>query len=558
MRSLPSKKKKIIQFAVVSILLCISLVFIMNGLRLNPESQNGGLKYSGEDQILSKNNFSPVVTSEKYGLGNISVSNIFYNESGYTTSPLFSQLDDDIDDGALNITYLGTHFIKTTQIAESNNRGEVFNVTTIKLLLNDTLKVSFDKSKVSSFNGYLIYHSQLNPMNVKEIYVNGTKLKEGDYYFIDQKYIKFFYYDYFDQIPSGNFTMTIRWEYQINVNNWQVYQIGNQNLFITKKQQTIEPEYNYQFNLVGKRYGTSLLSTSVNSKEINVDLKVNLPDKELLQNHKLRINQRDISDSEFQSYLNPNKSIDISLLTNNTLFSVNFTAQFEVKFVKPLFKTFGIDRLYNGNDIRERVYFPTIVSGPAHLLVKYVSFLDLDIWYDEVVSTYSQYNRQFSYIDANDSIHTDVTKGIEITLPYLIKGEVCPISIRYKANQNLRIIVRDNINTPVYNVKVRLLYYGREFGTFVSRNWTQPTSPLITDQNGEIILKNVPRGNYSLDVLYNNKIIKTQTVDTTINPNIVPTNIPHFPLIFLIFISISGIIFASGAIVYIFNKRRNR
>jgi hypothetical protein len=92
-------------------------------------------------------------------------------------------------------------------------------------------------------------------------------------------------------------------------------------------------------------------------------------EKDQLENHSLSLKGEDVDD--ISNYLDTNNNINISLAdsfrANNSAFSLNFTTEFRVGFKEPLSETWAIDRLINEADIRERIYFPSVIEGPEYL-----------------------------------------------------------------------------------------------------------------------------------------------------------------------------------------------
>ena len=53
---------------------------------------------------------------------------------------------------------------------------------------------------------------------------------------------------------------------------------------------------------------------------------------------------------------------------------------------------------------------------------------------------------------------------------------------------------------PLQNLEVKISYYGEKFGTYISKEKSQPLGTKITDENGEIFIKDVPNGNYTVQI----------------------------------------------------------
>ncbi|GAG78709.1 unnamed protein product, partial [marine sediment metagenome] len=79
---------------------------------------------------------------------------------------------------------------------------------------------------------------------------------------------------------------------------------------------------------------------------------------------------------------------------------------------------------------------------------------------------------------------------------------------------------------------------------------SQPIIPSRSDENGQITLDNVPRGNYTIRVFWQGKFVEEASVSTFNEINYINTNIPHSPLWIIIFGVITGSILIIGVIFY--------
>ena len=147
-------------------------------------------------------------------------------------------------------------------------------------------------------------------------------------------------------------------------------------------------------------------------------------------------------------------------------------------------------------------------------------------------------------------------QGIQITLPFLLKGEICPFTFKYEVDKDLKVIITDSIRMPVVGLDVVVYYYGEKYGTYISKEKNQPIGPTITDENGEILVENVPNGNYTIKIYdpITEELIYEAEVSAFTEINYVITPIFHFPLIVLIFSLGSLSIFGLG--YKIFKKQK--
>lgn len=543
-------------FLIIVIISLFLIPIIFGKDSINPTLSNYEL--SPIPSGISKDDYTPILSEEKYSLGNITVNDIDLSklEMGFflknVTYPL---LKNDYDTGAFNISRTAFSFIETASPAIQDNLNENIidsNIITVKL--NETLEVSYNNPQA----GYLVYLSRLRPSRLEAFYVNnGTdiiKLEETDFIFDSNNFLLFYYRSYFGKGPIFNFEMYLIWEYDLAVQSWDMIQYPFQDLLINDIEQNFTVKFQYNFNLLGRKYGQTLQENNVAADNIELALTLNLPDKDYLEDHALMLNNKLVG---IGTHLNPDNSIDILLsdhfLANNSIAMVNFTSQFTFKFEDPVNKSWAIDRLVSMRNIRERIYLPSIIAGPKHIYIKGLSFFEFTFLNNTVLSSSSQFERetQFSYLNAS----LTGKEGIEIMFPYLIKGETCPCTINYISDQILRVAVTDNIKMPLVGARIDIFYYGVEYGTYISNENIQPIPAGNTNENGEIILFNVPYGNYTIRVYFNGIFIKESIASTLNSINYIYTNYPHFPIWLLIFGLINGVIILFGIIFYLKKKK---
>jgi hypothetical protein len=565
--------KRLILFLVIVSLLIPSIIVG------NDNDSNYNYSYNSYDstypepktQGFSKDLYTPILEEEKHGLGSINVTDLDLQDIGLgfnsTDDVAYSNYDKDLTSKALNMSYKGTKFIKTEKIAQVGNLNEnITDFEKIVVKLNETLSIQYNEST----EGFLIYASKLTPCKLIQLSVeNNTRIIENIHesnYSINEidgiDFLNFNFKNYFKQ-NNLNFTMHMIWQYNFTIENWQMSQYFKPELIITEEDNIIYPKFNYYFQIKGLKYiktNESIIYQEIPADDLWIkNLTINLPDKNLLSSHYLILNQEVIPTNDF---LAPDKSVFTnSIRANTSTIDLDFTTYFSIEFVEPVDYTWGIDRLVEDQDIRERIYFPKITSGPSNIFLKYIKILEETISFDQVISSTSLFKRILSYTEINVSefeeelinsliFHQFATKrqGIKITMPYMIKGETCPFTIKYETTKDLRIIVTDNINMPLSNFEVVIYYYGEKYGTYVSKEKTQPLGPSITDENGEVLIEDVPNGNYTIKIFPRNSddlIIKAE-VSSFLDINYVVTPVIHFPLLILILGGICGILLGIG------------
>ena len=562
----------------IFILLNILIPVLLTGLNNTPSSNFANKPYEEsvlKTQSFSKDDYKPILDEEKQALGTINITNLnlIPDEVGFNVSkgaPVPYQ--EDLNSAALNMSYKGNRFIRTIKIAQVDNLNE--NITDNKIitvLLNESIDVQYNAS-IQALEGYLIYAPRLTPFLDAQLWVeNDTGLSlqevnEGNYSIVNYgiNFLKFNYKDYF-MYNNLNFTMHLLWEYNFTIENWKLTQDIDQVLILDDDENyIINPNFNYKFKIAGKKYN-KYGNETILADNLVVNLTINLPDKELLRNIRFKIN----SDNQ-NNFLTLDNSIFISgelVKANDSLIEIEFYASYRILFIDPVKDTWAIDRLVEDTDIRERIYFPYIHSGPERIYIKYANIIEKTISFGQVIKTSSLFGRTLSYEEVNVTefeediknsliFSENATKkaGIKITLPYLIKGEICPFTIKYETDLDLKIKVTDNIRMPIAGLDVKIYYYGELYGTYISNEKNQPIGTTITDENGEILVKNVPNGNYTIKIYQGETLVKEAEVSAYIDINYVITPLIHFPFVIMVLGSIYGLIFGIG--YYIYRKQK--
>ncbi|MHA1805561.1 MAG: hypothetical protein ACTSU4_13670 [Promethearchaeota archaeon] len=564
--------RKIVYFLIITSL----LLTCFNNIRGEGDNRISSLKISPQEpvlepQLFSKEDFEPILEEERQGLGSVSITNLLFNESGFFNhSEQYPAYDLDLRTKALNISYEKTELIRTVKEATVDAFEEVSpssNIITVEL--NESLRVKYDTS-IDLLEGYLVYGPRLYPCLLNRLYAHNAsssikEVYEGNYTIDDRKNVIFYYSTFFNGAEQGDFKLYLIWHYNITLEDWTINQVKEEDLFMSSSEQNITATFNYNFNVLGKKLKGEKLtgaypftSLQVAADNLNVTLRINMPDRELLENHAFT----------GQGYVGSNNIIYASFSVNNSLFDMDFDATFTIEFLDPVNVTWAIDRLIEGTNYRERIYFPNITWGPEQLFLKYVKIEERTISIDQIKEVTSQFGRvveyveknftEFQQVEENSLIFTEKViqrRGLEITLPYFIKGETCPFRIKYEPSEDLRVIITDNIRMPLRNVEVKILYYGRVFGTYISNTFIQPTSITKTDENGEIFIQNVPNGDYTVILYEQGTPVYNSTVMAYKRVNYVITDISHFPLVILSFLIPSAIFLILGVLIYLHYKK---
>jgi len=535
------------------------------------EREDFNINIDPKIQDFSKDDYTPILDTQKQGLGNITITKLNFTEVGiFNRSDRYPNLDDDLFSGALNITYLGTQYMQTNEIAQFNNLDKSLPESDeITVLINESISVQYNSS-IGGSEGYLIYSPRLLPHILKQVFVQNEsssiieELSENEYSLDADDYLIFDYQNYF-QDSFHNFSMYFIFEYKLTAFGWELALDPKNILTLTQQQQTFSPSFYYNFTLIGLKGSDNLTIYSIPADNLVVELIVNPLDKNLFYDRQLKINDQVVND-----FLEQDNLINVTISADAKLFSLTFKTNFTLKFENSVDYSWAIDRLIEGRNIRERIYFPSLISGPTHIYLKNVTLIESTIIISQVISNSSLFDRPVNYFDVILSItQTSIEhsliftenavkrKGLRLTIPYLILGETNPFLLKYDATNDLRIIITDNIRMPLIGYRIELIYFGKIFGTYISNDLTQPMAPAYSDENGEILIENVPNGNYTVKIYQDNVIIMDVLINTFSEVNYISTNVPYFPLWILIFGCINGALILIGLIIYLNHKRRS-
>jgi len=555
-----------------SIVVVIILMSTVISLALIDPSSNYGSFNIGNNDIptnpefssFSEDDYSPIINSPKQGLGNITITKLFFDEEGiFNQSISYPELVDDLSSGALEISYLENRYIETIENAHFNNLDDSLPESRkITVLINESLSVQFNTS-VDYSEGFLIYRPILSPIDINQVLLQNntdgiiTELNEEDYTMDLYDYFWFDYQDYFST-TFHNFSIYFIFEYTLTLEMWDLTHNPKDSLLLTQQIQTFSPSFYYNFTLIGTKTTSNLTITPKLADNLILEIIVNPLDKDLIFDHKLEIdNQTKVN------FLEPDNTINVTISADAKLFSLKFNANFTILFEDPVDFSWAIDRLIGERNIRERIYFPSLISGPKHIILKDITLVESTIIVEQIISNSSIFERNVNVFDEIVSITQETIensliftknavkrKGLKLVIPYMIVGEKNPCSLKYSANNDLKIIISDSIRMPLVGYKVELKYYGKSYGTYISNDFNQPMAYAYSDENGEVLIENVPNGNYTVKVYQGTVLITEFQINTFREVNYLITDVIHFPLWILIFGGINGILILLGILLY--------
>ena len=569
--SLPMKSKYLKRIFVMLIIASIFSTSLMINYNYIGYSDTLNLNAGINDNFLRSSanlNYTQILEEPNHGLGNITITDLSFDEEGFFNRSIrYPKLDTDIESGALNHTYISTKYVETTKVAVSDRFNYDFNgFSTILVLINDTISVQFNTS-ISDVQGFLIYGPRLYPCSLKGFYIQNQsssivqEVSEEDYNIDSSNFLVFNYKEYFNEI-FHNFSMHIIWEYKVQVNFWKLSQVTEE-IPIRNIEQSFVSTFNYTYFTIGEKFSGQTLSKT-NAQNLEITVRCNPSEKEKLFDYGLFINGEEFNDD----FVNPDNSIFHNSSGDITVIYFIFSANFTVRFNNPVGETWAVDRLINQRDIRERIYIPSLIDGPKELYVVNLSIIEDTIILGQVLKNHSLFGRTVNYFDANITLLQDILgrslvftqnsikqQGLRIILPYLVLGETCPFMISYRATRNLRVVITDNIQMPISGLNIELFYFGLPYGTYISNDKIQPMAPISTDGAGEIIVRNVPNGNFTIRILQNQIPIMETIVSSYTDINHVNTTLLHFPLIIIILSIFFGLITLIGLAIYLKFRR---
>ena len=558
------------------IIVIILMSTIISLILIDPSSNFSSLNLENNDNSIipelssfSEDDYSPIINTPEQGLGNITITQFSFVEEGvFNQSEKYPNLVDDLSSGALKISYLETTYLETTEIAQFNNLDDsIPRSNKITVLINESISVQFNSS-IENSEGYLIYNPLLYPRVLNQVLVkNNTdpiieELNEADYTIDSNNYFVFNYQNFFSA-TFHNFSLYFIFEYSLTLETWDLTQNPNDDLSLTQQIQTFSPSFYYNFTLIGTKISGNLTKPPEPAGNLVLEIIVNPLDKDLFFGHIL-----DIDDQIKVNFLEPDKKINVTISADAKLFSLKFSANFTMLFENSVDFSWAIDRLIGERNIRERIYFPSLISGPEHIILKNITLVESTIIVDQIISNSSLFDRDVNVFDEIISIGQETIensliftknavkrKGLNLVIPYLIAGETNPCSLKYSATNDLKIVITDSIRMPLVGYRIELKYYGKNYGTYISNNFTQPMASAYSDENGEILIENVPNGNYTVKVYQGTVLITELQINTFREVNYLITDVIHFPLWILIFGGISVILILLGLLLYFKNYR---
>lgn len=409
-----------------------------------------------------------------------------------------------------------------------------------------------------------------------EMWMNGSKLAE-DAADINENGMYYNFSQQFEQSVNGSIIMSFIYKAPLPVTQAKVYtnEKHKGDEILTGLSTKFVRDFNYSV-FVGSQY---------EEVQATGTFKFYLPDYEDLtrvvvyKNGNLSVNNTDnyvIENNIFNQFCN---------LTNPTEIKASFRSTFTVEITANENNTLYGDKLIEGLSTRQRYYRIQVTAGPATLPLRYFWINDTTIPYYDLLGSNrakSGLNRPVEVRNMNYSVpkppvpideeeegneDIDLTKYVDgisflggndtMGYYYISKGEVDIITITYNAKYFLTAIITDKIATPLIGYKVIVHYQGVRFGPVMKLNGPCVNYPtLTTDRNGQISIDYVPFGNFSLEVInLQGETVGFYNASSNQPNNVVKTDVPHFPIIQIVFMGICLVTLIAG--IQIFKKREH-
>ena len=370
--------KKITLIAILILSALVPIIFLDNNIKYNTLDYNDNyFDVDPNSNLFSDEDYAPILDDPLQGLGNITITEFTFNEEGlFNHSDQYPNLVDDLSSGALNITYLSTKYLETIEIAQFNNLDEsVLESDKIMVSINESISIQYNSS-IENSEGFLIYNPRLFPRSLKQVFVQNQsdpdiiELTEEDYSLDGNSHLVFNYQNYFET-NFHNFSMYIIFEYDLTPQGWELSQNSEETLTITQQAQNFSSSFYYNFTLTSSKLTGNWSVPSTLADNLVVELIVDPLDKNLFYDHILQINEQSIVD-----FLELDNKINVTISADAKLFSLEFKANFTLRFEDPVDYSWAIDRLLGDRNIRQRIYFPSLIAGPEHIFLRDVTLIE--------------------------------------------------------------------------------------------------------------------------------------------------------------------------------------
>lgn len=472
-----------------------------------------------------------------------------------------------------------TTFIGTTQMASTANAiGSALD-------RHDNIIIQFLTEIIWTNNGSFAELDEnvigftpiVQPATLSYLQVGGIKITNESRFYTDTNLGKnTFFYNFADEhLVNLTDTLGIRYYYTVNVpvSEWQVVTAWSETdtgeilsggpQYLTDETGTFTQVFDYSVKIGGSADLPIRALTNIHLPNKNDIFDVSVDNFNGLNETDFSYDQSLLNEKiiEIDEYMN---------ITSGASIGGQFFANFTVELLEIVDGYWCEDRLVSGTDHRERDYKLTITDGPDDLMLVYFGFNDTTIyrenlWGSELRSALgrdvSVVNMNITDPDADPSDYDDIIiiDGISLLAqsqlsPYLMfKGEVDIVTVQYIATNDLKFTVTDNIQTPLSDVQVNIYINNISYGTLMNQFENYPIPPKTSNSQGEVLIRNVPIANFTIEILDANGISKQNLTANSLNDygnNLVITNKTHFPATILYFGGLSAVMIVVGILKF--------
>ncbi|MEX2681187.1 MAG: hypothetical protein Q6373_006275 [Candidatus Sigynarchaeota archaeon] len=387
-------------------------------------------------------------------------------------------------------------------------------------------------------------------------YNNGTDLPEDKHYFkFNVSHAAKVFYN--RNVQAGDsFFFELNYTIQIVTSEWSMSSTSTKNFRIEGNQSTRSANLTLGFRISGP-------------KGVNVTFHYKPADDGWTGNFNFYRNNILLPkpDKEAQGWKLP-KTGTVDLNSTGVAFKIEFNYNATVGFVERHVGKWNSDGIASRLDTRTRTYKLAVLSGPQTLLVERVEFTANDIAFRSVFqiskkvapsSSIALSDDTYSYYDP--VLEKEVTKsnGTKVVVGRIqqANGPVAA-SFNYNASYSVSLRVLDEIRNPLPGAEVTLYFHGIRFGPLMSLNKTYLQPAKIANTLGFVSYDYLPEGNYSVEVRFQGRLVKTQEFalyGTTNKSTIeVITDVPYPPGILVSWIAIFGLLCMLG--IALFKRKR--
>jgi len=488
-------------------------------------------------------------------VGNMTIENINHLGQG-----LMETTQVGVDPQNISLTYIEYDWLGIQQIATGEFQGFDWWKGNIELRFREQVEYNYYANDTATL---LSYRPVLSSPEIIGMNINSTPIDDIEK--VEKSSLNGFLFNYsayHNSEPIGTLIVDYIYDANITVSQWVLQQ----------KQYPYSPEQSPFIDLYEKANFASYYNYSFQmgdfNVDIDVDLLINIPDIDYINDDVVwlkRFNTTSTLEYEEVTQLSngtfrlPNLDIDTKK------YIVDFSANHTIELVNKFSDYWTKDYLADGTTTRVREFDISVIEGPSTILVSNFRLNLTEFFYEEFIEVTSAFERPMETYNLRNigdrtlnGTRVDFLGGYEGLSAdyYLAKGEVDTISFKYRTPADLNIKIVDKINNPLRNAEIKLNLgnsTNATYGTYISEELSVPYAFKMTDSLGFVHYPDTPRGNYTVDVYYQNRLVaEGASIDSNLEINLVFTSVPHFPVWIIIFASTSALL---GAVGFLIMKR---